>query len=217
MSWKLAPALVTLRNQVNKLYPTRSKASDGTIGDVRHQAKHSDHNPNGAGIVCAWDCTATPHDKWAQPLADHLADDSRTAYVIFNRRITSGVKWYPYRGTDPHTGHIHLSLRQTPSAYDSRHTWALPVFAVAPPKPVPSPTPVPKPKPPTAPPAHVVMPVLKQGAAAPAVRTLQTLLHVTVDGKFGPITAAHVIAFQKAHHLAADAIVGPATWKALGK
>lgn len=52
------------------------------------------------------------------------------------------------------------------------------------------------------------------------VRLIQKDLHsrsVAVDGYFGPRTLAAVKAFQKAHHLVADGIVGPKTWAALSR
>ena len=138
MAWKLAPALTILRAQADRALPKRSEKSDGTIGDARHQAEpHSDHNPNSAGIVCAWDCTATPKDPVWQKLADEIADDPRIGYVIFNHRINGDGRWLPYRGTDPHTNHIHVSVRQSASAYNSKAAWKLPVFA-----PTPAPGPV---------------------------------------------------------------------------
>lgn len=63
-------------------------------------------------------------------------------------------------------------------------------------------------------------PILRQGSKGAVVEYLQTLLSdvgkpIEVDGKFGPATAAAVKAFQKAHKLAADGVVGPKTWAAL--
>lgn len=57
--------------------------------------------------------------------------------------------------------------------------------------------------------------------SGPDVKTVQTALNrhgaeLTIDGRFGPRTAAEVKAFQKAHGLDQDGIVGPATRKKLG-
>jgi hypothetical protein len=143
MTWKLAPALGILRAQVDKAMPNRSKASDGTIGDAAHQAEHSDHNPNAAGIVCAWDCTATPTNPVWQKLADDIVEDSRVNYVIFNRRIRyhGEAHWRPYTGASAHTEHIHASLRQSSVAWNSTRVWDLHRFAPAPVVTPPSPQP----------------------------------------------------------------------------
>lgn len=71
------------------------------------------------------------------------------------------------------------------------------------------------PIPPTYPPDTIRM-----GARGPIVVTLQTLLNkwgygITVDGDFGPSTNHVVVDFQRKRGLAADGIVGPATWSAL--
>src|SRR5690348_11449214 len=67
-------------------------------------------------------------------------------------------------------------------------------------------------------------PVLRQGANSTwpkvTVRSLQYLLNargakLTVDGAFGPKTKAAVVAFQRAHHLTADGVVGAKTWSVL--
>lgn len=58
-------------------------------------------------------------------------------------------------------------------------------------------------------------PVLRQGDSGPAVRDLQALLRIPVDGAFGPRTAAAVRAFQTRNQLLPDGIVGPMTWAAL--
>lgn len=60
MAWRLAKSLAVLRDEVNTVAPGRSKASDGTIGDDAHQGSPSDHNPNGADVVCAIDFTHDP-------------------------------------------------------------------------------------------------------------------------------------------------------------
>jgi peptidoglycan hydrolase-like protein with peptidoglycan-binding domain len=65
-------------------------------------------------------------------------------------------------------------------------------------------------------------PTLAEGDAGPAVKMLQTRLnvwgaHLTVDGNFGALTLAAVKAFQTAHKLKVDGIVGPQTWAALNK
>ncbi|MFL5359050.1 peptidoglycan-binding protein [Archangium sp.] len=65
-------------------------------------------------------------------------------------------------------------------------------------------------------------PTLRQGARGEPVRALQNRLNQlgykvgTADGDFGPKTASAVKAFQKAHGLTADGVVGPKTWDKLG-
>ena len=63
-------------------------------------------------------------------------------------------------------------------------------------------------------------PVLSTGSYGPAVSAAQWLLRadghdVAVDGDFGPRTEAAVTAFQQAHGLDADGVVGPQTWGGL--
>ena len=63
-------------------------------------------------------------------------------------------------------------------------------------------------------------PLVKRGNRVFPVRPLQRLLcarnhSVSVDGIFGPNTEAAVKAFQTSKGLAADGIVGPATWSKL--
>lgn len=69
-------------------------------------------------------------------------------------------------------------------------------------------------------PASAAWPVLQQGSSGSEVTAVQHLLtargHSTgADGQFGPGTASSVRAFQSGAGLAADGIVGQATWSAL--
>jgi hypothetical protein len=116
--WRLAGSLVTLRAQINSRWPRRDRSSDGSIGDEAHAARQSDHNPNRRGVVCAIDIT---HDPVNGPSGGWLAEalrgarDPRIAYVIWNRQIfSSSIKpwqWRPYTGSNPHTKHVHISVR----------------------------------------------------------------------------------------------------------
>lgn len=61
-----------------------------------------------------------------------------------------------------------------------------------------------------------MLPLLKLGSKGIAVKWVQIALGgLTVDGDFGQKTLNKVIAFQKAHGLAADGEVGPKTWKVI--
>jgi peptidoglycan hydrolase-like protein with peptidoglycan-binding domain len=63
---------------------------------------------------------------------------------------------------------------------------------------------------------------ISEGATGPTVRWAQyllvrrTLSDNQIDGIFGPVTKSAVEQFQNDAGLAADGIVGPATWAALG-
>jgi hypothetical protein len=132
--WRVAGSLLTLRSQIDALYPGRDKASDGTVGDAAHQAEQSDHNPDSQGIVRALDITHDPaHGCDIDKLTDALAAgrDPRISYVIANQLIMSGPAgpdpwvWRTYGGSDPHTNHVHISVVADVSA-DRTTTWALP-------------------------------------------------------------------------------------------
>lgn len=55
----------------------------------------------------------------------------------------------------------------------------------------------------------------QSGSTGPVVTALQRALHVTASGWFGSATLAAVRSFQSRHHLTANGIVTPATWRAL--
>lgn len=118
--WRLVPAGVTLRDQVNARWPDRDKTSDGSIGDAAHQARPSDHNPDADGWVHAIDIDKDGID--ADALADELIalararkDGGRLKNIVFRGRVASGT--YPDRfwvwrpdASLGHFDHIHISF-----------------------------------------------------------------------------------------------------------
>ncbi|OIH86037.1 hypothetical protein BLJ79_04370 [Arthrobacter sp. UCD-GKA] len=132
MSYFLAQSLAQLRSQVNALWPNRDKKSDGWIGDASHNARKSDHNPDysDGGIVRALDIDKDGID--VEALLSAVVGEPRVAYVIWNRRIWTHAKgWQPYSGANPHTGHIHVSIRHTAAAA-AGGAWSLGAGTVGP-------------------------------------------------------------------------------------
>lgn len=74
---------------------------------------------------------------------------------------------------------------------------------------------IPAAEPPARPGGSKGRPTLRRGATGELVKQLQAKVGLAVDGNFGPKTEAAVRAFQNAHDLVPDGIVGPATWAAL--
>ncbi len=56
---------------------------------------------------------------------------------------------------------------------------------------------------------------VQPGSTGDAVRAVQVVLRVSVDGDFGPVTQAAVRSFQSSRKLAVDGVVGTNTWNAL--
>lgn len=110
-----APAAQCILDQATALYPNRSKASDGTLGDYAHSQRPSDHNPDSRGIVHASDLTHDPvHgcDNHKNSVT-HL-DDPRLSYRIWNSRIYNpsiAPYWRAYTGSNPHKAHMHNSVK----------------------------------------------------------------------------------------------------------
>ena len=119
MQPKLCAAGVQLRDQIDTWFPDRRTASDGWLGDSRHSATKSDHNPDADGWVRAIDVDASlgSPDGISAYLADQIRiagkTDKRISYVIHNHHIASKIlnwKWRKYKGINPHTKHIHISF-----------------------------------------------------------------------------------------------------------
>lgn len=121
-SWYPAPCLVQLRDELDREYPDRDRASDGMIGDPSHAAHESDHNPDRdsepPGVVRAYDVDSNGPLGVTTPLVRELlavtVGDPRVWYVIWAGKIASrshGWVWRVYTGASLHLEHVHVSLR----------------------------------------------------------------------------------------------------------
>lgn len=123
MTPKLCKAGVQLRQQIDDSFPDRDRRSDGWVADARHVAGgKSDHIPTSEGWVFALDVDRDLAGKSNKPdLMPYLANqiriaaksDKRIKYVIFDKKICSAKslwRWVPYRGTNAHTHHCHISF-----------------------------------------------------------------------------------------------------------
>ncbi len=224
--WELAPSLVQLFEEVDARWPKRRKTSDGTIGDKAHAARSSEHNPDDdpdpmpEGMVSAADITRQS-EAMVATLMDALTGttdgkgdgdpdkaDPRVWYVIHRgviRSRTHDFRAQKYTGTNPHEGHLHVSLMQTRAATKAT-SWGLNPGAVPqepsePDSPKPDNEPLSGPR------------TVQRGDRGELVKVLQRFLDVHPDsGHFGPLTAAQVRRYQRAHGLVDDGIVGPKTW-----
>lgn len=203
MNWYFCKAGEQLRKQVDELWPGRDRTSDGTIGDTSHSARKSDHNPNAAGAVTAWDCDLdlSQTEKVGTLVASLQASrDPRLKYLIFNAQITTKgdiTQWQPYHGTNAHRHHAHISFASDPALYDGDRTWdlsgSLPLPAVP-----------------------LTRIILKFGDAGPLVVALQNALGILADGDFGKETKAALMKYQSSHNLTVDGKAGDTTRRDLG-
>lgn len=227
-----APACRQAILDANQRWPSRSRVSDGIMGDARHQKRRSDHN-----LGNAVDITHDPSSGCdGEVIAGLALQDPRVTYVIWNRRkynlARASEGWRPYRGENPHTHHCHISIDER-SRNDVRPwPWSPQASGADVPAPEGSAEPSPRPAPsggggPEAQPIR--MPVsgtvfpgvaLRRGVRGVLVTRVQERLRalrweVVVDGNFGAETELRVRAFQRRHELTTDGIVDRNTWRAL--
>jgi hypothetical protein len=186
----LAPALVRLRAEVDRRWPTRSKASDGWLGDAAHAARVSDHNPDGKGEVHAIDVTAAGID--VAVLLRAAIGNPAVWYVIHDGHIwsrTYGWAKRVYTGPNPHRHHVHISIRYTAAAENWDGSWLLRAVKAA--------------------------AVLRAGATGTRVTALQRALKITADGTFGPKTAAAVNRLKHQRGWPEDGVAGSRVLEAL--
>lgn len=208
--WVTSPALDQLLGEVNAAWPKRSKKSDGSIADHQHKPT-SDHVPDhkDGDIVKARDFTAAGIDPQTLVRAVILDPHGRSNYVVYNRTIWDRDEdWRPraYRGTNPHTGHAHVSVYGRALARDAR-PWGLHV----PPKPG---TP-----PPGTSPGHRVLRLQKPYMHGEDVEYAQRYIGPKrcgpADGYYGPHTERGVRWYQRMRGIRVDGVVGPVTWRHL--
>jgi len=118
-----------LREQFDDTFPDRDRRSDGWIGDTRHSARPSDHNPDwknaveGVAYVRAIDVDRDVSGGAKPDLMPDIADQirifaksdksKRISYIIFDSKIASSKKswaWRPYDGINKHNHHCHISF-----------------------------------------------------------------------------------------------------------
>lgn len=125
MKPKLSKAAAQLRLQVDDCFADRDRRSDGTVGDTRHAARKSDHNPDEQGWVRAWDCDRDLSGSSKPDLMPDLVDqirllcksgiEKRISYIIFDGKIYSSIlNWKPrkYTGANKHNHHAHFSFKK---------------------------------------------------------------------------------------------------------
>jgi hypothetical protein len=141
MTWVADLGVLRLRSQVDAAAPGRRKGSDGIVGDLSHQSRTSDHNPehpppagNPDNQVDAIDLTHDPErgaDMAVITEAIRRSKDRRVRYVIFRKRIFSSYavngrkawEWGPYDGSDPHDKHAHVSVND--AHHDETQDWEI--------------------------------------------------------------------------------------------
>ena len=147
MAWRPAPSVRLGLTEASALWPNRSTASDGILGDAAHQTRpSSDHNPDVNGVVHAYDLTHDPaHGVDCGRLSAGIVNrkDPRLRYVIWNRRICKGPWsdgvmsgrdrpwiWQAYSGPNPHDHHMHVSVGYATKPENDLRPW----YGLAPPE-----------------------------------------------------------------------------------
>ena len=228
---RLVDGLESLRAEFNMVNPKRDRSSDGWIGDDRHAASVSDHNPDVRGDVYAIDVDidGVPMPRIVAFLVARCraGRETRLQYIIYRRTIWSrswGWKACKYRGSNPHIKHAHFSARRGAAGRHSG-TWGL-IAEFGPQAAKPAARP-PQAKPaarPGTPAAHrpgtrelaLRKPPMSGADVAYVQRWIGPERCGPADGVLGARSVAGVKWYQRMRGLRADGIVGRATWPHLG-
>jgi hypothetical protein len=125
MKPQLSKAAIQLREQFDDSFPSRLRDSDGWIGDTRHAARPSDHNPDAQGWVRAIDIDRNLSGKAKPDLMPDIVDqirvlcksgvEKRISYIIFDGFIYSAKFRFikrKYTGANKHNHHAHFSFKK---------------------------------------------------------------------------------------------------------
>lgn len=117
MACQPTPAATALLAEADRLWPQRSRQTDGICPSPAHSAANPNSDHEWGGAVDLTKDVAAGVDTGA--LADMLRQrakagaETRIAYVIADGRIASSREdwnWRPYTGRNPHTSHMHVSF-----------------------------------------------------------------------------------------------------------
>jgi hypothetical protein len=103
------PNLAKTQEDVSKQFNVTNL---GIWGDKSHQARKSDHNTGDAQDF-GFDTPETANSL-VQKLQSE-AGDRKIKYIIYNGKIWNpsvSEEWRPYRGSNPHSTHIHVSYNR---------------------------------------------------------------------------------------------------------
>ena len=133
--WSTAPALIALRDEINRRWPDRLKSTDGFIGDAAHhggvkpgQKPSGEHVPTDAngyyrtdGVVRAgdYDVRLPGGKQFGDELVKLLIEDGkrnqRIGYIIYRGKIYSRTHGWVARSNSGHDHWVHVSLRNNVS------------------------------------------------------------------------------------------------------
>ncbi len=234
--WFLNRWLTSWRDKVNGVFKRRSKRSDGTIGDLRHQASISEHNRDFDGSVDAWDMDVNLYDSGNDTGSkDELAeienlkrefenDPGSQLWIhkgqIANRDIGNWRR-RTYYGANKHDKHVHWQSRSS----KEKTTFAGNIDDVEDAINAPEMKPVSHtsestsvaPKWPMGPSAYFAAsrnPRYSVTVKAWQARMKKRGWKITADGYFGPRSADILRQFQKEKKLKVDGKLGPKSFAA---
>lgn len=120
----LAPSLRRLFNELDGIWPHRDRRTDGWIRWPKDGISVG-HNPDGKGCVHAIDVDKDGiNPDWI--IGNIYKHTSVLWYIIWNRGIWSntwGFTRHAYTGSNPHTDHMHIEIRQTSTAENWSGRW----------------------------------------------------------------------------------------------